>query len=102
MKVGRSRAELVGYADTGLGAVLGHDFQPVFVEFTQELGDGILKFLCCEGVLLGADVALNQRGSVLQSLNESSVIHFRHFALLRWRMGCRAEYKKLPVEIARA
>jgi hypothetical protein len=68
----------VGNADAGLCAMLGHKFAPVFVEFTQKLGDGELKFLRCEGVLLRADIARNQRGSILQGLNESGVIHFGH------------------------
>ena len=65
-------------ADTWLCDVLSHQFAPVFVELAQKLGDGKLKLLCSDSVLVGPDVARDQRGSVLQSLNESCVIDLCH------------------------
>ena len=65
-------------ADTWLCAVLSHQFAPVFVELAQQLSDGKLKFIRSEGVLLRVDIARNQRGSVLQCLNESCVIDLCH------------------------
>ena len=80
---GKMDSLLVGNTDARLGSVVSQQFAPVFVELAQQLSDRKLKLFCCKGVLLRADISRNQRGSILQSLNESCMVDLGHGALLR-------------------